>query len=288
MNHSTKTASVTALRDQIPPLDYKTYGKRSPHREMAELALSSPDLYEMTDAPSKQRAIFLCFTNRSGSTLVASTLAARGIFGPPNEFMNYEYFNGDAIVAACLKYKLKSLGAYIEYIFDNHRSPLGFFASKISADQLCWLTDIGLIHGRFEAPLFIFVRRHNILRQSISLSIARQTGQWTSLHSEKPSRFLTFDPQTLFADACSLRDENTLFDQYFSSVNIKPIQIYYENFSDELNGIVAEVGASLRLSPHTEDRYTDNTIALERQSGQLNDMIETYFLEYCRHRDLVI
>src|SRR5437763_2154176 len=129
-----------------------------------------------------KKTLILCFTNRCGSTLLASLLSLYGVFGKPNKQNNFEYFNSDAVIDYSRTNSIASMSDYIRSIMKTFTTASGFFSTKLSLDQLVWMTKRCYLRRHFINPIFIYVVRRNVVAQAISLSIALQTHRWTSLH----------------------------------------------------------------------------------------------------------
>lgn len=64
------------------------------------------------ESPATASTLFVCFTNRCGSTLLTSKLSQFGLAGRAEKFKNYEHFNHKVISTYCNEKKINSLFDY--------------------------------------------------------------------------------------------------------------------------------------------------------------------------------
>lgn len=231
------------------------------------------------ETPIVDNSIFLCFTNRCGSTLVGSELSRYGIFGSPDARKNYEYFDGDTIVEVCKREAFLSLNRYVSYLVDTFTSPNGFFSTKVSVGQLAWLTRIGLVKRCFQDPNYIFVRRRNTVAQAISLSIAVQSRRWTSLHAQSDAE-LRYDPDQIVKALRNITMANALFEIFFELHGIDPIRIVYEDVESDASKIGEIVQERLGIS---FSEQAASTLPVTKQRAFVNGEWEVRFrAEYRR------
>ena len=183
---------------------------------------------ELKDIPT----IIICFVNRSGSTLVASLLGRMGLCGKVSEEKNYEFFNDNVVIKYSERYKITSLEKYAQKVASIFCSQTGFFTTKLSPHQIFWLTKRKIIGDIYKKPIFLYVKRKNIVAQAISLSIAHQNRRWTSSHPESNVE-LIFKPEDIVSKMLLISRIYALFDLYFSLHSIQPITIYYEDLVND-------------------------------------------------------
>ena len=185
-----------------------------------------------TFSPITKKSIFLCFSNRSGSTLIASTLSKAGIFGKPNDFLNYEFFNSNEIISVSSSLGFKSFYEYIKFIIDNFAGSLGYFSTKASSEQLMWLARNNIIGGVFQNPLFLYSTRKNIVAQAISLDIALQTNKWTSLHQDEHI-VPVYNQEKILNAIGMIRKSMATAEVFFNRCSITPLRLVYEDFQNQ-------------------------------------------------------
>lgn len=231
---------------------------------------------------SRPNPLFLCFTNRCGSTWIGTLLAEAGIFPSRTDGKkNYEFFNADSIVSISQPADLHSMREYISQLNQNYLGTTGLFSTKISVDQLAWITRTDLIRDLMPRPRFLFVRRRNTLAQAISFSIAMQTQQWTTNHGEEEIE-PEFRPQDILNLHRIILDSNAHFEAYFQLHKIKPLVLYYEDVLGQerevLDLVTSYLGIQLTKTVEREEELTVKKQRTSRNSEWEDRMREQYAL----------
>lgn len=221
-----------------------------------------------------ERTIFICFTNRCGSTYLGSLLTELGLAGLPNEFNNFEFFNGSEVVHIMEKNNLNSLVEYIGHIVEHH-STSHCFTTKVSPDQLVWLTRKNLIGRRFKNPTFIFIKRRDVVSQAISLSIAMQTGKWTSKHSVK-DKDIVYNESEIMQYCRLITNANANFELFFQLHGIEPVSIFYEDLIMNQDGFIETLSEEMGIS--LERKY-NNKHDIKKQSTEINKLWKEQFMK---------
>jgi LPS sulfotransferase NodH len=152
-------------------------------------------------------------------------------------------------------------------------SPSGYFSTKLAIDQLVWLARTGVIPLQLRNPHFVHVVRRNVVAQAVSLSIARQTRQWTSLHSRRRAE-PRYDSDEILRAAHAIVRANSLFELFFELHSISPLRLIYEDVSERPN-LVAD-----RFSAHFSVVLADpkeQALRLTKQGTELNEEWERRF-----------
>jgi LPS sulfotransferase NodH len=237
------------------------------------------------DAPKSEPIVsegplFLCFTNRCGSTWIGALLAEVGVFPSRTDgHKNFEFFNSDSIVSISRDANIGSMRDYISHLNRFYRGETGCFSTKISVDQLAWITRAGLVRDLMPRPRFLFVRRRNTLAQAISFSIALQTHQWTSNHEGnkvdpefRPGEILNLHRMILTA--------NAHFEAYFQLHCIKPLEIVYEDVvgkgAEVLSLVGTLIGTELNNRVEREENFSVKKQRTSRNSEWENRMRAEY------------
>ncbi|MBB2191919.1 FkbM family methyltransferase [Gluconacetobacter azotocaptans] len=214
---------------------------------------------------SSQKIFFVYFTNRCGSTFFCAEASALGYCGEPNAHLNYEYFNSDAVIEFCDAENIGSLSDYVSAIEKRYRSSLGTFMVKASLDQLAWLFRVGIATA-FPDRIFVQSVRRDLLEQSVSMMIARQTGRWTSLHPDS-----AVAPELDIAQAIDFMHYvakiNADSDLLFNMLGITPYRMVYEDM------LAAPVSIRRMLEHSTGIMARRNgcrSLPLSRQATALN------------------
>lgn len=151
-----------------------------------------------------------CSTQRTGSTLLAHLLKSSGHC----DFM-LEYFTEK------------------DHFFERMESFKGVWGVNLVYQGLRDFLDVV---GDFSGIKFIFLRRENVIKQSISFAIAHRTNNWY-LNAEDPkeNKYVYLSPKTINRYLSDISAQNSLWSEFFLEQNIQPLKLYYEDFQDEDN-----------------------------------------------------
>ena len=147
-----------------------------------ELQLSS-EAFDRPRCPIEAK-LFICSTGRTGSWLLCRALIHHGI-GVPHEYFNAKHF--PAIAGRCGIEGLaddqhwgsdsQARRSYIAAV-QERRTVNGIFAAKIHWSQFKTYLDnregIEMLSGGH----FIYLYREDLLAQTLSFHVARETGRW--------------------------------------------------------------------------------------------------------------
>lgn len=216
--------------------------------------------------------VFICFTQRSGSSLLAELLASTGEL--PQAKGNFSW---QVIVKHSKRNKYGSFEQYCASLVWLRRGN-GFFACKASAAQLSFLTKEKLIPKVFAAPRFIHLRRRDVLAQAISFVIARQTGQWNirkQVKAEEP----VYDAAAIAARVRAIAAANAWFEDYFALFGFPVFEVVYEDLAADPAATISDITEWLGLGPSQIDR---ERTSLKPQRNALNDEWRSRFLDESR------
>jgi len=121
---------------------------------------------------------------RSGSTFFCESLAATGLFGQPEEWLNPRR------VEACRQLRgleTINLGDYLGYVLNKTTSDNGVFSIKIQIDQYkSWKEkkNYDPLDLRFDTVFYLY--RRDKVAQAHSYAKAMRTDQWRSYFEPKP------------------------------------------------------------------------------------------------------
>jgi trehalose 2-sulfotransferase len=192
--------------------------------------------------------LFLCFTNRCGSTLIAAEASALGYCGKPNAYLNYEFFNADFVVDYCEQNGISDLQTYVEALFAEFGSPLRLFFTKGSLDQLAWMRRTGIIGIAFPNHHYLRVTRRDLIAQAVSFVIADQTGRWTSLHRETGDA-IQYDADRIAAALAYFSPMIADADLYFTLIGADPVHFVYEEAQRDLSQVGLRLQRLTGLAP---------------------------------------
>jgi LPS sulfotransferase NodH len=233
--------------------------------------------------------VFICSSERTGSTLLCRAMMHYGI-GVPRE-----YFNPTRIREFAALYKIAGLAdggrlaadkaARQQYIIElfKHRVANGIFASKIQWGQYASFLENAEGDALLSQGHFIHLFREDLLAQAISRHIAVETGRWgvdgrvTSRPSPKP-RF--FDVDLIEGYLKLLAQANMNWRLFFARNGISPLMLTYESLTGDLTGALNTIidVFRLQLPPTRLDYVADRPNAARDGEVPPREEIRAHFL----------
>lgn len=217
-------------------------------------------------------AVFICFTNRCGSTYLASLIASSGKYN-----MAGEDFDHNRVISVSTS---KSISSYEDYIFDTMQTnqKTGIFFSKISVDQLLFLESSGLLEELFPNKAFIHVDRIDKIGQSISYMIALQTNAWIRMPNDAAELGATeFNPRIVDEFINSIRHANERLSRFFATNDIQPISVVYEELLENPTTETTRVLQSCGLSGF---EIFPERVPILMQRTPRNEEFRNMYMEY--------
>lgn len=228
-----------------------------------------------SDRPTKLRnvtnkAVLAC-TSRTGSSLLQVSLERYGL--DPREYMNPE--------GPARRFAEKRNGATVADFGDDLATNAvsgDWFIVKGAANVVLFLYYWRELPEFAQDWKFIFLRRRNIVRQAISMEIARRTQRWTSKmpgQGEVSPDDYSFEAirrhvQSIFA-------QNDRWERAFGFLGIDPLRLFYEDFSAHLLEETERVASFLGIDVARFPGSHEHAIRIDLQSTELNDLWETRF-----------
>lgn len=232
------------------------------------------------------KSYFLCFTVRSGSTLLSQLLSDTGIAGHPQEHFYHnigpENPAGD---------RIPDYGRFVEETLERGSTPNGVFGSKIGGGY--WHDFASRLRGiegmrahslqqaldrYFPALRYIHLTRRNKVRQAVSHWMAIQSGRWHSTDSLRER-----NPKYDFAAIDHLLQEIVIRDavwaEYFAGNCIKPKVIIYEDFVQDLHGTLVGILRFLDI-----DLPSELELPSPRYEGLAGDLSEEWLQRFRREK----
>jgi LPS sulfotransferase NodH len=214
------------------------------------------------EIPPHSAVLFLCFTNRSGSNLLAHALASSGQLNLAGELLNAEAVRDDVARHGwrrfadffCSQWRWRMVG--------------GRFAIKLALPHLEVLGRAGVLDLVRRSARYVFMERADRLGQAISYEIARRSGQWTSetVVAVAPGA-IAYAREGITAALETFAAEKRQFDLFFGRNGIVPVQVLYEHLLADPAGVVRAVGQAAGLD---DLAYLPERVAVRRQAGALN------------------
>jgi LPS sulfotransferase NodH len=200
------------------------------------------------------RSYVICCVQRTGSWLLAHTLADTGYAGRPRD-----YFDEAERESRTREWGMPDggLATYIRAVREHATTPNGVLGGKLMWNDFDTLrssvsapagTDAGLefIRTTFPNAQFVWLRREDKVRQGISWWRAATTRQWVLRPDQQAARpALDVEPivrLVRFAQACE-----DGWRQWFAATGIQPCEVVYEDLARDRLTAANRVLEFLRL-----------------------------------------
>jgi len=200
------------------------------------------------DRSPPSKSIFICYSNRSGSSYLADLLTLAGSCGKPQE-----YFTIKNMERIARRFAAGSLEDYLRYIAARRQSDNGVFASKIGFSELIYLHRYGYLEYYFPNPYYIMLRREDSVMQAVSWYRAAYQKTWSSAHMKRAEA--AYDVKAISHYYQLIANDARRWTNYFSVEGIIPLHLTYEDLLVDpyacLNKIsrYLEIGSSLQVDP---------------------------------------
>ncbi len=208
------------------------------------LGLHRPEFdLEPWDGPARQGYV-VCVTPRSGSHYFSSLLFNAGLGAP------MEYFNPaeakDLIRRLSPGDAAMPVDAYIAAVRRVRTSRDGLFGVTAHPQQMPQAIKLGLLERHLPNLKFVHLRRRDLVLQAVSLSVARQTGSWTS--SEPVQAEPVYRPAEIAASIEALFGATLYWKDLFRQQAAPSMSVPYEDLSQDPGGMCARIAAFLGVS----------------------------------------
>lgn len=140
---------------------------------------------ETHDFPRQERpdkTLVIASTPRCGSHMLGHTLHQTGCFGFP-----LEYANPANLQEWKRRIETESTERVIRELTQRRTSPNGVFGIKLHYTHISVLGGFDGVQALFPEAYYVLLSREGVLKQAVSLAIARQTGVWIAGQEPKNS-----------------------------------------------------------------------------------------------------
>jgi trehalose 2-sulfotransferase len=225
------------------------------------------------------RSYVICCVQRTGSWLLAHTLADTGYAGRPSD-----YFDEEERKTHTREWGLPSgaLAPYIAAVREHATTPNGVLGSKLMWNDFDRLrqnslrppagTDAGLelIRTAFGDPQFVWLRRLDKVRQGISWWRAFATDQW-ALRPDQEAKGPAADVELIMRLVRLAEQCEDGWRQWFVSTGIQPCEVTYEDLAQDRLAVANRVLGFLNLP-----RLEPGTLPPVRYRQQADHLTEHY------------
>lgn len=226
-------------------------------------------------------AYLICGTPRSGSTLLCDLLGQTGVAGRPDSYYRLQsipdFVQRFGIAPGeGLDFERRYLAAVVE-TGSGGTGILGLRLHDLSLfdllGRLAMLypdepTDRARVEAAFGATLYLRLRRHDKIAQAVSRLKAEQSGLWHR-HADggareqvKPYEAPVYDAARLRALIGEAAAHEAAFDAWASGQAIAPVDISYEELSEDPKATLARILVALGRDPAAASRAEVKTARL--------------------------
>ena len=233
----------------------------------------------MADRP---KVILICSTPRSGSTFLCDLLRQTENVGFGKEVLEWAVVMKRDIFPY-IPYKteeevLADFPGYINSVIENFGAGKSHIAFKVHYNQLeRWRRlDIRPLDV-IDPDHYIFIKRRDMVMQTVSLHIANQTKSYNS--NEKIEDAVEYKGDDITLIEYFLRRMNIRWEYFFFTNGIKPLRIIYEDLNDDPKKIINHILIAFEIQPLQSLEEINSTLKIQR--NQLN---EEWAKKYRKHR----
>lgn len=162
------------------------------------------------------RTVIVAATPRSGSSMLGQVMASTGCLGKPAEYFEPDRVPGTTPVDRC------------RLVLTEGRSANGVVATKLFPLHFDWLRRDVRLSDWFPDPLWVHLRRRDLLGQAISLAIAMQDRAWKS--NDTPVGSAVYSREGIERALKQLAEPR--WPVFFARHGIEPLELVYEDLGD--------------------------------------------------------
>ena len=189
---------------------------------------------EYPSAGPPRVSFVVCALPRSGSSLLCELLARTGLAGAPTEF-----FEPNQRGALERRWGVRTLDLYVREMLARKTTPNGVFGLKTLYHQLVDAVGDTSPRDLFPSVRYLYIRRHDHVRQAVSFARAIQTDQWASEHPAGGADPV-FDAAQIGELIAWIRSEETLWEEFFRREG-SPVRLLYEDLVESIDETLAQV-----------------------------------------------
>jgi len=219
------------------------------------------EAYDFDPPPRVSGRYMIASTPRSGSTMLSMRLWRTGRLGAPLEYFNF----ANVMPKLQLRFGSTSLDAYMRMLARARTSPNGVFGFKAHWTHIQFMLIAGL-WTTLRPERIVRVRRRDRLAQAVSLTIATQTGRFSSLDGESDD--LVYDPAQIQASWDYIERSEAAWDGFLEPCGADLREVDYDDLR-EMDDVAFKALAEF-LSPDAMDGPTLELPAVRSQSSARN------------------
>ncbi|TIX50423.1 Stf0 family sulfotransferase [Alteraurantiacibacter aquimixticola] len=174
------------------------------------------------------KTLIIASTPRTGGHMLGHSMAATGAMGVPYEycqpgnFAHWRELTGKQEPADVLR-----------AIMARRTSRNGVFSIKLHYDQMAVLGGPEALFELFPDPHFLHICRANILKQAISMAVARQTGMWIS-GQEGNAVEPRYSYNSIRSSLDHIAFQTAAWEDFFAARDILPLRVEFNQVAFSL------------------------------------------------------
>lgn len=213
-------------------------------------------------------AYFVCATPRTGSSLLRGLLASTGVVGRPESYFRSEdepiWAARWGIADPCRR---SDYGDFLRHALLEGATENGVFAARVMwgtldhiverlrplfANDDRGVVDVDLLHRAFGRIRFVYLRRDDVVAQTVSWLRAEQTDVWYETidgRRAQPNANPRFDRGQIDYLLLTIDEHNRAWQEWFAGSGVCPHEVCYEDLNRDpvatARGIVDYLGLEL-------------------------------------------
>jgi LPS sulfotransferase NodH len=218
--------------------------------------------------------VIIATIERSGSNYLSELMRATDRMGWPNEFFS------PYVLAEQFALNDVSAGESCQ-IAAEYASSDGTVGIKLFPAQFATLQKTVRLSEWFGTPLWIWLRRRDILGQAISFTLALQRGTFVSYYPA--SRAAEYAPQKVNAMLRAVAEREAQWRAYFGRNGIQPLELWYEDVEADPRAALRAVARYIGVDEEQAMAATQSRF--ERQRTEINEVWRERFYRDCAEPD---
>lgn len=206
-----------------------------------------------------EKSVFICYTNRSGSSYLSDLLTLTGICGRPQE-----YFTVKNMERIARRFAVGSLEDYLQNLSARRQSDNGVFATKTGFSELIFLHRQGFLEKYFPNRFYIMLSREDVIMQAVSWYRAAYQKTWSSSHVKRADA--EYDANGIAHYHRLISHDAKRWAHYFDRESIQPFCLSYENLVEDTERCLANISDYLQLGMPLEIDPQKSHFKLQRDA----------------------
>lgn len=221
-------------------------------------------------AKAPKAVLVIASQPRCGSHMLGQALAKDGRFGMPLEYLHPRHW--ESWEKRC---GTKATDRIVEEMIRFRTSSAGVFSVKAHWSQFKKICNLGL-EDFFRDARYVFLTRRDLLGQSISFEIARQTGAWAA--EQQIQIEPRFRARRIRETMTEILLQRSGWERYRATSGILGIDLTYEDILEDPKKAIKRVARLVSLPDQIADASDQPMLPTKVQRGRMNNEWRSAFL----------